>query len=142
VLPDDPDTRRRVQGGFERFVAVTRIGHEAGVRMIAGTDIAEPPVYPGSSLHEELGWLVRAGLSPMEALLAGTRNGAEAAGRMRDLGTIEQGKLADLVLLDADPLVDIVNTQKIAAVVADGKVFRRAALDELLAAVAKAAPER
>jgi imidazolonepropionase-like amidohydrolase len=78
----------------------------------------------------------------MEALIAGTRNGAEAVGRLGDLGTIERGKLADLVLLDANPLTDITNTQKIAAVIANGRLFRRDALDALLEEVAKRAAER
>jgi imidazolonepropionase-like amidohydrolase len=103
--------------------------------------MAAPP-YPGSSVHEELALLVNAGLTPMEALVAGTRNGAEAVGRLGDLGTIEKGKLADLALLDASPLADITNTQKIAAVVANGRLFKREALDALLAQVAKEAPNR
>ncbi|HEY6403447.1 MAG TPA: amidohydrolase family protein [Blastocatellia bacterium] len=78
----------------------------------------------------------------MEALIAGTRNGAEAVGRLADMGTIEKGKFADLALLDADPLADIANTRKIAAVVANGRLFRREALDKLLAQVAKDAPGR
>jgi imidazolonepropionase-like amidohydrolase len=78
----------------------------------------------------------------MEAIVAGTRNGAEALGRLGDLGTIENGKLADLALLDANPLADITNTRKIAAVVANGRLFRREALDILLAQVAKDAPGR
>jgi Imidazolonepropionase and related amidohydrolases len=85
---------------------------------------------------------VKAGLTPMEALVAGTRNGAEAVGRLGELGTIEKGKFADLALLDANPLADITNTQKIAAVVANGRLFRREALDKLLAQVAKDAPGR
>jgi cytosine/adenosine deaminase-related metal-dependent hydrolase len=72
----------------------------------------------------------------------GARNGAEAVGRSGDLGTIEKGKVADLALLDANPLADITNTQKIAAVVANGRLFRREELDKLLAQVAKDAPGR
>jgi imidazolonepropionase-like amidohydrolase len=92
--------------------------------------------------EEELAWLLKAGLTPMEALGAGTRNGAEAVGRSGDLGTIEKSKFADLALLDANPLADITNTQKIAAVVANGRLFRREALDNLLAQIAKDAPGR
>jgi imidazolonepropionase-like amidohydrolase len=116
--------------------------HREGVRFLVGTDLAAPLTYPGSSVHEELAWLVKAGLTPMEALVAGTRNGAEAVGRLGDLGTIEKGKLADLVLLDASPLAEIASTQKIAAVIANGRLLRREALDRLLAQVAKDAAGR
>jgi imidazolonepropionase-like amidohydrolase len=141
-LPDNPDIRRALAAGFERFLEITRILHKERVRFLVGTDLAVPFTYPGSSVHEELAWLVKAGLTPMEALVAGTRNGAEAVGRLGDLGTIEKGKFADLALLDANPLADITNTQKIAAVVANGRLFRREALDKLLAQVAKDAPGR
>ena len=141
-LPDNPDIRRAFAAGFERFLEITRILHREGVRFLVGTDMAAATPYPGSSVHEELAWLVKAGLTPMEAIVAGTRNAAEALGRLGDLGTIENGKLADLALLDADPIADITNTQKIAAVVANGRLFRREALDKLLAQVAKDAPGR
>ncbi|HEY9433928.1 MAG TPA: amidohydrolase family protein [Blastocatellia bacterium] len=141
-LPDNPDIRRALVAAFERFLEITRILHREGVRFLVGTDFAAATPYPGSSVHEELAWLVKAGLTPMEALVAGTRNGAEAVGRLGELGTIEKGKFADLALLDANPLADITNTQKIAAVVANGRLFRREALDKLLAQVAKDAPGR
>jgi imidazolonepropionase-like amidohydrolase len=141
-LPDKPDIRRALAASFERFIEITRILHREGVRFLVGTDLAARLTYPGSSVHEELAWLVKAGLTPMEALVAGTRNGADAVGRLGNLGTIEKGKLADLVLLDANPLDDITNTQKIAAVVANGRLFRRDALDTLLAQVAKDAAGR
>jgi len=141
-LPDNPDIRRALAAGFERFLEITRILHREGVRFLVGTDLAAATPYAGSSVHEELAWLVKAGLTPMEALVAGTRNGAEAVGRLGEVGTIEKGKFADLALLDANPLADITNTQKIAAVVANGRLFRREALDNLLAQVAKDAPVR
>lgn len=141
-LPDNPDIRRVLAAGFERFLEITRILHREGVRFLVGADLAAATPYAGSSVHEELAWLVKAGLTPMEALVAGTRNGAEAVGRLGDLGTIEKGKFADLALLDANPLADITNTQKIAAVVANGRLFRREELDKLLAQVAKDAPGR
>jgi imidazolonepropionase-like amidohydrolase len=140
-LPDDPNIRRALATGFERALEITRILHREGARFLVGTDMAAPP-YPGSSVHEELALLVKAGLTPMEVIVAGTRNGAEAVGRLGDLGTIEKGKLADTILLDASPLADITNTQKIAAVVANGRLFKREALDALLAQVAKDAPNR
>ena len=87
----------------------------------------------GISLHVELERLVEAGLSPLEALRTATLNPARVLEMADSLGAIEPGKLADLVLLDANPLDDIRNTQKIRAVVADGRLYRRADLDRLLA---------
>lgn len=142
LLPDEPTVRRTLADGFDRFVQITRVLHREGVRFLVGTDLAVPLTYPGSAVHEELGWLVKAGLTPMEALVAATRNGAEAVGRLDELGTIEAGKLADLVLLDADPLADIANTKAIAAVIANGRLFRRPALDAMLRQVASDAPRR
>jgi imidazolonepropionase-like amidohydrolase len=86
-------------------------------------------------LHEELARLVEAGLTPLASLQAATRNPAHVLGLADSLGSIEPGKLADLVLLDANPLDDIRNTQKIHAVVADGQLYRRADLDRLLSEV-------
>jgi imidazolonepropionase-like amidohydrolase len=105
----------------------------AGVRIMAGTDIAAPNVFPGSSLHEDLSFLVDAGLTPMQALQAATKNPAEFLGKSDTQGTIEQGKFADLLLLDADPLADIHNTRKIRALILRGKLLDRTALDGLLA---------
>jgi len=105
----------------------------AGVKLLAATDLAFVYTYPGSSLHEELSLLVGAGLSPLQALAAATIEPARFLGRERELGSIAPGMLADLVLLDADPLADIANTRRIAAVVANGRLFDHAALDELLA---------
>jgi adenine deaminase len=107
----------------------------AGVKFIAGTDLANPYCFPGFSLHDELGLLVQAGLTPMEALQAATYNAAEFLGMRDSLGTVEAGKIADLVLLDANPLEDIGNTRKIAAVVVGGKYYPKNSLDEMLAKV-------
>jgi imidazolonepropionase-like amidohydrolase len=140
--PDTPETRRTLARGYDRLVAIAGVLHRHGVRFLTGSDLAAPLTYPGSSLHEELGWLVKAGLRPMEAIVAATRHGAEAAGRQADLGTIEPGKLADLILLEADPLADIANTRRIESVVIDGRVLRRADLDRLLAEVERDAKSR
>jgi tetratricopeptide (TPR) repeat protein len=107
----------------------------AGVELLAGTDVLNPFCFPGFSLHDELSLLVEAGLMPIEALQAATYNPAKFLGMMDSLGTIDTGKIADLVLLEADPLEDIGNTRKIAAVVVNGKYFPKPSLDEMLAKI-------
>ena len=111
--------------------------HEAGVRLMAGSDVAVLNVFPGASLHEELRLFVDSlGMTPAEALASATRKPAEWLGLADSVGTIEAGKVADLVLLDADPLADIGNTRRIAAVVLRGRPLARGDLDALLADVA------
>jgi cytosine/adenosine deaminase-related metal-dependent hydrolase len=106
----------------------------AGVELLPGTDSA-PYCFHGFSLHNELELFIQAGLSPMQALRTATYNPAKFFGKLDSMGTIEQGKVADLVLLEANPLVDVRNTQKIAAVVVGGKILKKAALQEMLAQV-------
>jgi imidazolonepropionase-like amidohydrolase len=113
--------------------------HRAGVPILAGTDTAAGVrVYPGFSLHDELGLIARAGLTPMETLQTATRNAGQYLG-LSDTGTIEKGKRADLVLLDANPLDDIGNTRKIRSVVLAGRFMSRSDLDGLLREVEAAA---
>jgi imidazolonepropionase-like amidohydrolase len=127
---------------FQMELDMTLAMFRAGVPFMAGTDTAAGVhVFPGFSLHDELAWFVRAGLTPMQALQTATRNPAEFMGRLAELGTVERGKLADLVLLDANPLDDIANTRRIRAVVLAGRYLDRAALDRLLEGVEKAAAE-
>ena len=120
---------------FEKSEGVVGQMSAGGVRILAGTDTAAPFVFPGSSLHEELALLVQSGLTPMQALQTATRSPAEFLGRLEEQGTVEPGKFADLVLLDASPLEDIRNTQKIRAVILRGTLLDRSALDSLLAQV-------
>jgi hypothetical protein len=107
----------------------------AGVDLLPGTDTGMPYCFHGFGLHDELELFVQAGLSPMEALRSATYNPAKFFGKLDSMGTIEQGKVADLVLLEANPLEDISNTQKIAAVVVDGRFFQKEALQKMLAQV-------
>jgi len=107
----------------------------AGVSILTGTDTTAPFVFPGSSVHEELALLVQAGLTPMQALEAATKLPAEFLGKQQTQGTIEPGKIADLLLLDGNPLDDIHNTQKIRAVILRGTLLDRVFLDELLVKV-------
>jgi len=111
----------------------------AGVELLAGTDTGTPYCIPGFSLHDELALFVRAGLSPLEALRTATYNPAKFFGKLDSMGTIEQGKVADLVLLEANPLEDIRNTQKICAVVIGGKILKKADLQDILTRVEAAA---
>lgn len=118
---------------------MTNTLHKAGVPMLAGSDSGSAGVFWGKSLHEELELLVDAGLSEAEALRAATLGPAEFFHTTDILGTIEEGKKADLVLLDANPLQDISNTQKINGVVLNGRYLDRQTLDEMLLNAEKAA---
>ena len=119
---------------FQRDLEVVGQMQRSGVGILAGTDTLNPFCFPGFSLHDELGLLVRAGLSPMQALQTATLNPARFLRQEKDLGTVEEGKVADLVLLDADPLADVGSTKRIAAVIYGGKYFSRASLDQMLSA--------
>lgn len=118
---------------WKELLAITRLMQQQGVTILAGTDVGNPFIYPGSSLLDELGLLHNAGLTPLEALRAATLNPAKFLGIEKDFGTVEPGKAADLVLLDADPLQDIANVRRIDAVVLNGRLFDRKALDSLVA---------
>jgi imidazolonepropionase-like amidohydrolase len=111
----------------------------AGVPLLAGSDVNSSHVFPGFGLHDELTLLVEAGLSPEAALAAATVSPARYFGATDSLGTIAVGKLADLVLLDADPLADIRNTRRIRAVVLNGRLMERTELTGLLARARRAA---
>lgn len=117
---------------LEKSRALVALMQKGGVKILAGTDSAAPYVVPGFSLHEELALLVKAGLTPMEALQAATRNPAEFLDHLDSQGTVTSGKNADLVLLDSNPLDDIHSTQKIRAVFVRGKLLDRAALNQFL----------
>src|SRR5262245_14226943 len=132
-----PKTAAELKHRYKRTTGLVRAMHRAGVPFLAGTDTPGVPyVFPGFSLHDELALLVAdGGFTPLKALQAATRDPARFLGREKDLGTVERGKLADLVLLDADPLADIHNTTKIAAVVANGRLLPRRELERMLADV-------
>lgn len=115
---------------------------KAGVGILAGTDDANPYSFVGFGLHDELAMLVGAGLTPMQALQAATLNPAKFFNKLDSLGTIEKGKLADLVLLDANPLENIRNTGRIDGVVVNGRYFSKAALQQILDEVEAAAKKK
>jgi hypothetical protein len=120
---------------FSRQLEIVRDMNRAGVPLLAGTDTPGFDRVPGFSLAEELALLVRAGLTPMEALQSATRNAARFL-RMEDsLGTVEPGKVADLVLLDANPMDDIRNVHRVHSVMLRGHYLTQARLDSLRASV-------
>jgi imidazolonepropionase-like amidohydrolase len=134
-----PATREYRESQFQRFLEISKILHEAGVGLLAGSDVGNPYVYAGFSLHDELELYTQAGFTPYEALETATVNPSRYLGMEESVGTIEEGKFADLVLLDANPLADILNTRKISAVIMNGRLFDSATMDKMLADAAAAA---
>ncbi|SDH27774.1 Amidohydrolase family protein [Sinosporangium album] len=138
----DEAAKRRML--FDHRRAAVAAMDEAGVRLLAGTDAVTPGLFPGFALHDELEFMVGAGLTPMRALQTATLEPARFLGCERTSGTVEPGKAADLVILSADPLADIRNTRRIHAVVAAGRYVgpdERRRLLETAADIAAATPE-
>ena len=134
---DSLETRKKF---IDKELEAIQLLHRAGVPFLAGTD--SPPgvyIFPGFSLHEELQRFVAAGFTPIEALQTATLNPARFFQIDDQFGTIEKGKVADLVFLDANPLDDIRNTQKVAAVILNGRYFSKADLQKILQHVEEAA---
>ena len=125
--PAIPSIRKRMFGEFLELVGMMS---REGVDLMTGTDLGVKWISPGRSLHDELALLVDAGLTPMQALQAATRNPAHFLGV--NAGTVEPGKFANLILLDSNPLQDIRNTTRIQGVILNGKYFDREGLDKLL----------
>jgi len=118
---------------------ILRDFHKAGVKILAGSDSLDLLNICGFSIHHELALLVQAGLTPMEALQSATIDPAVFLNKQKELGTIEPGKIADLVLLDASPLDDIHNTTRIRAVFVNGKLYSDADIQALLQRAAASA---
>lgn len=137
VADTSAEERSEIRERMRQSLAKVGDVYRGGAGILAGTDGSASFQVFGFNLHDELGWLVQAGLTPLAALQAATLNPARFLGRTADHGTIEAGKRADLVLLDANPLLDIANTRRIHAVVVDGRLLGRAQLDSLLAGVAE-----
>ena len=142
ALHPSPEGRRVMRGFYETGLAITGRAYEAGVPILVGTDAGDTYVFFGSSVHDELGELVKAGLTPGEALAAATLRSAEFLGLEADYGTVEAGKRADLILLRSNPLDDIGHSREIEAVFFGGRRLSRADLDALLNGVEAAIAER
>ena len=130
--PPDPRNDEIQMRLFKHNLEIVKAMHAAGVPLLVGTDTPNPYTYPGFSLHDELELLVSAGLSPAEALQTATLRAAQFLGVEHDFGSVQEGKVANLVLLDANPLEDIGNVRKIQAVILRGNFLDRQKLDQLL----------
>jgi imidazolonepropionase-like amidohydrolase len=124
------------------LLEITGMFPRAGVAVLVGTDYPNPYVFPGSGVHDEMELLVTAGFTPLQALQGATLEPARYLEASDSLGTVETGKIADLVLLSGNPLDDIANVRSIEAVVLDGRYLDRAALDSLLVNAERAAAGR
>jgi predicted amidohydrolase len=137
--PSTPEQLAIQRAYFQAFSRLVATAHESGVDVIAGTDAGNPYCFPGFGIHDELALLVAAGLTPMQAIQAATRDAAAFAGLGESAGTLAPGKVADLLILDADPLANIRNTQQIHAVVAAGRFINSEQRAQILADVEAAA---
>jgi imidazolonepropionase-like amidohydrolase len=136
-----PDQLAGLKAEAARDLELVRAMHSAGIQFMAGSDGPDPYVFPGFSLHDELEWLVKSGFTPLQALQAATLKPAMFQAKMDKYGVVERGNIADLVLLDANPLEDIRNTRRIFGVEVGGKYYSRQALDAILQQVEKLAAQ-
>lgn len=133
---DPARTERMAARAEELRFKITRALRDACARLLLGTDTPNPLVVPGFSIHEELALLVQAGLSPYEALRAGTHDAAELLGAQDEFGTIAVGRRADLILLEANPLDGVANVARPAGVMSRGRWYPEEELRSMLAGVA------
>lgn len=133
--PSSPEEIARQREFFRFRLRMVGDMYRAGIGIIGGTDCLNPFALPGFGAHDELSLLVEAGLTPLQALQAMTRDAARYLGLERRMGTVTPGKVADLVVLDADPLADIRNSQRVHAVVTRGRLIDQAKREQILADV-------
>jgi imidazolonepropionase-like amidohydrolase len=138
ALDSTPEGRRVMRSFYEKGLEITGRAHDAGVGVLLGTDAGDTYVFFGTGAHDELAELVKAGLTPAEALAAATTRAAEFLGLADEFGTVEAGRHADLVLLGANPLENIAHTRQIEAVVYQGRLYDRTELDRMLESAAGA----
>lgn len=117
---------------YKRGLELTGLAHQKGVKILAGTDTYDPYSFPGFTIHSELEELVKAGLSPAEAIITATVNPAEYFSLLKDYGSIEEGKVADILLLEKNPLNNIKNSTSIQSVFYNGSLYSRKELDAML----------
>jgi len=147
VSPELPDAWRELAIAPDRAVilregqgqrrAMTGALQDAGAPLLLGTDVGNPYIIPGFSVHEELSLLVASGLAPFEALAAATRSAAEFLGQSAEFGTIAEGHRADVLLVDGNPLEDVTNANRRAGVIVRGRWFSRADIDQMLEDLAR-----
>lgn len=137
-LPEFTVSAERSRELYRAYVHITQLLYRSGVPILAGTDTQTPLIWLGFSLHDELRTLVRdVGMTPLDALRAATLNPALYFSATDTMGTIQRGRVADIVLLSANPLLDIANTALIHGVVANGIYISRAQLDATLSSLTK-----
>jgi imidazolonepropionase-like amidohydrolase len=117
-LPDPQNEQR-----WNKVLQLTKMMHDGGVKILSGTDIPNLELVPGESLHHELELLVEAGINTLDVIKIATKNGAEALDLMNQTGTIEPGKQADILILSANPIEDIVNIKRIDTVISNGRII-------------------
>lgn len=129
TLARDPgsEARQAYVDFYRKGLELTKQAQHAGVRIMVGTDY----IAPGLDVHRELEQLVLAGLTPQQALMAATVTPAEYAGRAHLYGEVSPGRIADLLLVDADPLADVRNTRRLSAVAFNGRLYDEATLEGL-----------
>ena len=135
-----PELKDAADAGFRKRLQFIGMCARAGVQIIAGTDgVGTGTLLPGFGLQHELELLAQAGLTPIQVIQAATINAARALKKDKELGSIEAGKLADLVILSSSPLLDVRNASKIDGVMIGGRLLDRKSLDEMLAQAEAAA---
>lgn len=127
-----PEQQQILAGVYAKELAMVKLFDEAGVKMIAGTDFGGQWMAPGFSLHREFDLLAGAGVPPLHILQMTTINAAKYLGREADMGTVEAGKRANLVLLSANPLESVANLHGVSAVVKDGRYLPRTEIDAII----------
>jgi hypothetical protein len=139
MVESDPslEGRKAFMDFYLKGLELTGKAHRAGVKILAGTDANDTYCFPGLGIHDELQELVKAGLTPIEAIRSATINPAEYFSLSSDYGSIAVGKVADLVILNSNPLKDISKTAEINTVIFNGNIYPRDDLDYILTSVEK-----
>lgn len=134
-VASEPSGQKALMDFYQKGLEITGTAHDRGVKILAGSDALDAHAFYGSGLHDELVELVKAGLTPGETLRTATLNPALFLGLEASHGSIDAGKWAELVLLEANPLEDIENVRRIETVIHRSLVYERAHLAELVASV-------